>query len=70
MLSVRTRDESGEQSTREFPQTWTRDDAQPVLFSTDIPIGENVDLVRVRALNLRCTCAEAQAPAAVDAVPE
>jgi hypothetical protein len=57
VLSVRTANEGGEQSTQEFSQTWMREDDQPVTFSAEYPIGENVDLVRVRALRLRCTCA-------------
>lgn len=59
VLSVRTANASGEQSTQEFPQTWMREDDQPVTFSAEYPIGENVDLVRVRALRLQCTCAVA-----------
>jgi hypothetical protein len=58
VLSVRTATESGVLSTQEFTQAWMRDDAQPVAFSAEYPIGANVDLVRVRALRMTCSCAE------------
>ena len=67
VLSVRTANESGEQSTQEFTETWMREDDQPVSFSADYPIGENVDLVRVRALRMRCTCAAAPQANTVEA---
>jgi hypothetical protein len=69
VLSVRTANESGEQATQEFTQTWAREDDQAVKFSAEYPIGENVDLVRVRALRMTCTCAEIPQPDAA-APPE
>jgi len=39
-----------------FDQSWERDDDQPVEFSAEYPIGENVDLIRVRSRGLRCLC--------------
>jgi hypothetical protein len=56
VLSVRTRNEQGEQATQEFTQSWERDDARPVSFEAEFPIGENVDLTRVRATAVQCTC--------------
>jgi hypothetical protein len=44
--------------TLEFVESWRRDDDQPVKFSADYEIGENVDLVRARSRQLRCTCAD------------
>jgi hypothetical protein len=66
--TVRVRDESGEIKPLEFSETWQRSDDQPVKFTKDYPIGENVELVSVRVRGLRCTCADAPAqpsPAAV-----
>jgi hypothetical protein len=58
VLSVRTTHDNGEQATQEYMQSWTRDDDQPVTFSADYPIEEDVVLV-VRAQRVRCTCAAA-----------
>jgi hypothetical protein len=41
----------------EFFESWQRQDEQPVKFAAAYPIGEDVDLVRVRPVQLRCTCA-------------
>jgi hypothetical protein len=46
VLSVRTANERGELTTQEFTQSWMREDDQPVTFSSEYPIGENVDLAR------------------------
>lgn len=48
--------------TLEFVESWQRRDAEPVKFSATYPIGENVDLVRVRPTQSRCTCAEGPQP--------
>jgi hypothetical protein len=52
------RDENNEQSTLEFTETWQRDDDEPLSFVKEYPIGENVDLTRVRLRSLRCSCDE------------
>lgn len=67
--TVRVRDESGEIKPLEFPETWQRDDTTDVAFTSDYPIGDNVDLVNVRVRNLRCTCAEAAVEAAASVTP-
>jgi hypothetical protein len=61
-LTVSVRDESRELKRLEFLESWQRADDQPVAFTAEYPIGENVDLVSVRARPLRCTCAAAVAP--------
>jgi hypothetical protein len=58
-VSVRIRDESGQEKTLEFDETWQRADDQDVHLTADYPIGANVELRRVRVRGLRCTCAEA-----------
>ena len=60
-LDIRVRDESGELKTIEFVESWQRDDAEPVRFSGEYRIGDNVDLVNVRSRQLRCTCSDATA---------
>ena len=59
-LVVSVRNENSELQTLEFLESWQRQDDQPVKFSGMYPIGQNVDLVRVRTVQLRCTCADAQ----------
>ena len=56
VIAVSTRDESGELKTTEYTQSWQRNDDQTVQLAADYLIGENVDLVRVRASRLRCSC--------------
>ena len=58
-LLVRVRDETGEVKTLESLGSWQRDDDEPVKFGGDYPIGKNVDLINVRAVQVRCTCAGA-----------
>jgi hypothetical protein len=58
-LVVSVRDENRELKTLEFFESWRRQDDQPVKFAGTYPIGENVDLVRVRTVRLQCTCADA-----------
>ena len=57
-LVVSVRNENRELQTLEFFESWQRQDDQPVKFSGVYPIGENVDVVRVRTVQLRCTCAD------------
>lgn len=66
---ARVRDESGEVKPVEFAEKWQRDDAGDAQFTSDYPIGENVDLVNVRVRNLKCTCAEAPEAAPAGAAP-
>jgi hypothetical protein len=66
-IAVRIRDASGESKTIEFPGTWQRADDRPVTFTTDYPIGANVDVVSVRSKSLHCVCAASGEPANGDA---
>jgi len=56
-IAVRFRDESGETHDIEHPETWQRDNDQAFTFRHDYPIGENMDLLRVRARKIQCICA-------------
>ena len=66
---ARVRDESGEVKPIEFAEKWQRDDAGNARFTSDYPIGENVDLVNVRVRNLKCTCAGAPEAAPAETPP-
>jgi hypothetical protein len=57
-LVVTVRDANGELTSLEFKEPWQRGDDQPFEFVRDYAIGDNVDLVRVRARGLHCTCDE------------
>jgi hypothetical protein len=59
-LVVSIRKENRELQTLEFFESWQRQDENVVKFSAAYPIGENVDLVRMRAVQLRCACADEQ----------
>jgi hypothetical protein len=67
-VAVRVRDDSGETKPPvEYMEIYQRSDDQPIKFTKDYPIGENVELVSVRVRNLRCTCADTAAPPAAAA---
>src|SRR5262245_56086310 len=57
-VAISIRNEKDELTTVEFPESWQRQDDQPVKVIGTYPIGENVDVVRVRPVRLRCTCAD------------
>ena len=65
-LVARVRDASGEVKSIEFNETWQRGDPEDVKFTSDYPIGADVELVNVRVRNLSCTCAAAPAAPATD----
>lgn len=58
VFAVSTRDADNEVQTLEFPQTWARQDDEPVTVGGDFSIGEEVRLVRVRTRDLVCKCAD------------
>jgi hypothetical protein len=60
-LTVTYKGLDGEQKMLEFTETWQRSDGETVMFVSDYEIGENVDLMRVRARRAHCVCAEAGA---------
>ena len=53
-LQVRNMDGGTERLV--FHELWQRDDDQPVKFTADYPIGENLELVRLRSRGPSCTC--------------
>ncbi len=56
MIRVRYRDENNELQSLEHPESWRRDDDQPIEQRKEYFIGENVDLVSVRSRKLQCKC--------------
>lgn len=57
-IQVRYRGSDGELRTDAYRETWERADAAPVLVVKQYPIGDDVDLVRVRSQGLSCVCAD------------
>ena len=57
-IEARVRHENGETETLVFAEAWQRYDDQPVVFTADYPIGEKVELTRLRSRGLRCTCGD------------
>jgi hypothetical protein len=62
-LTVNVRDEGGEVQSLAFVHAWRRDDDQPVTFEAEYAIPEKVDLLSVRARQIRCSCADVAAEA-------
>jgi hypothetical protein len=60
-IAARYRDENGEIRNVEREESWARKDDQPVHFAGKLTIGENVDLIRVRARKIKCECAATDA---------
>ena len=54
-ITVRA-DGAEEPEVLEFPETWERSDDAPVEAIRRYPIGDDVDLLRVRTRKLSCTC--------------
>ena len=57
-LSVRYKDAAGEGRNDEYEETWQRDHDGDIDIEASYPIGDNVDLIRVRARKIVCICAE------------
>lgn len=58
-IRVGVKDEAGGVKTLKFAETWERHDDQPIAFSGQYSIGPNLEVVRTRAVQLRCTCVAA-----------
>lgn len=58
VIALRFLDESQSSQEIEFKESWQRTDEQSLTLVKEYPIGDNVDLRRVRAKNLSCTCVE------------
>lgn len=56
-ITVRA-DGATENAKLRFEEQWQRDDDAPVLSERRYPIGDNVDLLRVRIRKLSCSCAD------------
>lgn len=55
-IEVRVRNDEGELSSDSYAEVWSRSDDQPVTISRLYPIGDDVDLIRVRSNGLSCEC--------------
>lgn len=65
-IRVRVRDDDGETSNIDFEETWARDDDADVVNEKDYPVGDSVDVLRVKGRKLRCECAAAADDATTD----
>ena len=59
LLTISVRGDDGELKTLEFPRSWSRTDDKSLVLKEEVPIGDNVDLIRVRARKGTCKCADA-----------
>ncbi len=56
-LAISLKDpDGGDPKVLEFTEKWQRSDSQAVKFSGNYPIGDNAELLRVRARKLHCIC--------------
>ena len=46
-----------------FEETWQRDNDQPVIIEKRYPIGDDVELKRIRIRKVACACSEAPSEA-------
>jgi hypothetical protein len=57
-ISATIRDENGNTSTLAFPEQWQQNGDTKMEFVRDYPIGENVELLRVRSSKIKCDCSQ------------
>ncbi|MBT8079633.1 MAG: hypothetical protein KJO31_13730 [Gammaproteobacteria bacterium] len=57
-IQVRYRGADGKLQTRDYEESWSRDDAEPVVLTKQYFVGQDVDLVRVRSRRLTCVCGD------------
>jgi hypothetical protein len=55
VLTVKAGDAAEAEKLR-FEESWARSDDQPVFIAKRYPIGDNVDLLRIRIRKLTCDC--------------
>ena len=55
-VQIRYRRDDGETLTDDYRETWSREDSEPIVTTRLYPIGDNVDLIRVRSRGLSCSC--------------
>ena len=55
-IELQLEDADGETQRLVFHESWQRGDDRAVEFMADYPIGDNVELVRLRSRALSCTC--------------
>ena len=55
-VQVRYRRDDGKTLTDEYQETWSREDSKPIVTTRLYPIGDDVDLIRVRSRGLSCSC--------------
>lgn len=56
VLRIRYRRDSGESEQIEFEETWSRDDDANIVTEKVYPVGEDLQITRIRSAKLRCYC--------------
>ena len=59
-VRVQYKDSEGESQQVEFEEIWMRSDDADVISEKDYPVGDNIDIVRVKSRKLSCRCEEPQ----------
>ena len=57
-INATVRDENGNTATLAFPEQWQQNGDTKMEFVRDYPIGENVELLRVRSSKIKCDCSQ------------
>lgn len=66
-VEVQIEDQAGERRTLVFGESWQRDDDLSVVKTASYPLGDSVELIRLRSRGVSCSCAgTTEAPAAPD----
>jgi hypothetical protein len=64
VIEATTRKDGADDAEKlKFPETWQRDDDATVEMTKRYPIGDNVDLLRIRVRKLTCSCVASAEPA-------
>jgi len=57
VIQVRYRGADRQTRSKDFAESWERTDTAPVFVEKDYYIADDIDIVRVRSRQLKCTCA-------------
>ena len=60
-VRVQYKDSEGASQQVEFEETWMRSDDADVISEKDYPVGDDMDIARVKSRKLSCRCEEPQA---------
>jgi hypothetical protein len=55
-IQIRYRGADRQSQSKEFPETWERADSSSVVMEKDYFVADDIDILRIRARKLDCTC--------------